>query len=345
MKKSGTVLFLLLAVCGLRMAAQEAATDITFHVPFYTPDAMSFFLSEYQNALANQKLVGFYLTVAANSYKVQNNRRQFYPKEYEKAEMFRLAESLGALLPLWPYHLSFILHGTYNNESRGIANNEGKDFSSFFYGGGLKADFGSFSIGFIGGAYGGGVIDNEYVQGVSANDPTVFRWTVPISLGLSEQIFFIDRLFGNFGFDEHFAIDKLFTELAFIPFRIMAAKVGVKLYYKDEGYSVFARQKLVGASLTTKYLQFDGGYRFFNNDTSELTYDDGPYGRLILKIPFGKKVALAFSAAYTGIDKKADSKMSYGIGISLFGNIWQTFVELGAELTVIEHLNYASLGE
>jgi hypothetical protein len=320
-------------------ATQKDSPRINFYMPFYTPDPMSFFMAEYENSLADAELVNFYLTALFNLNKIQ----QLYYENYDY-EMARYAVSLGVLLPIWIDHLSFIMHATYRDESRSTGKNMGINYSGFFAGGGIRANFSILSLGFIGGAYGAKEVDIGYGAKVTTLDePTIFKFTIPLMFNLSKQTIFIDKLIGNFSFDNYLGIDQLFSQIMFRALNIGAMKLGFNIYYKDQDYSVLARQQLIGASFTTKHLQFNGGYRFFTNYTGSITYADGPYGRMMVKIPFGKIVALGFSAAYGALDKKTYNGMSFGIGLSLFGNIWQTFVELGAETTVVEHIDYASL--
>ncbi|GMO34053.1 MAG: hypothetical protein Ta2B_14550 [Termitinemataceae bacterium] len=345
------MLFLSLPVC---LNAQEAVTEEpipkkdstgnNFYWPVYYTDPMSFFMSEYQNALANEKKANWYLTVLWRSG--------------EGPGMF--AFSTGFILPVWRNDKgdswSLIGHGSIVS---GWETHVAETMNGFG-GGGIRADYGIVSLGFLGGGYHNNYKSNYKYKftHVSADgtesgiwtpqtveEEDLFKFTVPISFGLSKQTVFIDRLIGNFGFSKDFDLTQLFSELAFTPLRLGAMRLGINVYYKNEDYNVIAKQQLIGASFTAKYLQFDGGYRFFTmkQNSEGVSYDDGPYGRMIVKIPFslfGTRSALAFSIALDDLDQKSDVNLSFGIGFSFLSSRIQVLDEFGSEnLAYLLHFN------
>jgi hypothetical protein len=281
-------------------------------------------MSEYQNALANQKQFNCYFTWLHDQ---TGKSKELHSEYHTVKEVY----SIGLILPVWSNDKedswSLIGQGTLTAETMtGRKEDDTEIYATrSFAGGGIRADYGIVSVGFICGNYGtyGGSID-------SGKDDR-FRYTVPISLGLSDQTVFIDKLIANFAFD-NFDLTQLLANLVFTTLNIGTMHFGINVYYKDEVYNVAASQRKIGASFTAKYLQFDGGYRFFTMTSLEpyMTvprFEDGPYGRVFLKIPFAEMGALAFSASIDDLFQEDGLAISYGIGFSLFGSAWQIFGE------------------
>jgi hypothetical protein len=305
---------------------------------------MTFFKSEYQNALANERKANWYITVFADSY-------TYYSPEGRDFVDYRSASSTGFIIPVWSNHKengkenswSLIGHATF------VSNSFTDDIYggwNLFGGGGIRANYGMLSFGFIGGYY-------TYNKGLlfehNPQEYKFFKFAVPVSFGLSGRTTFIDKLTGYFGFDTDFDVKQILAELVFIPLRIIGlGKLGIDLYYKNEDYNMILGQQLIGAAFTTKYLQFDGGYRFFTS----LLYNNrpvanGPYGRIIVHWPMSKDSGVAFSLALDcrDIEHSSATKIYFGVGLSFSGKMSQNFLEMGgnggrvADWTLFSHIN------
>jgi hypothetical protein len=254
----------------------------------------------------------------------------------------RGAFSTGIILPIWSNDKedswSLIGHFTslldvIDTKSDVYSTSSSMLIGDYFLGGGIRADYDLVSVGFLFGNYDGSI---ELQSGINhtrtqkAIEDSGFRFSVPVSFGLSERTIFIDKLIADFAFD-NFNLTQLLANLAFTTLNIGTMRLGVNVYYKDEAYNMAATQRMIGASFTTKYLQFDGGYRFFIMKPFPYfevpPFDDGAYGRIMLKLPFEEKGALACFVTLDNLYKADGLGITLGIGISLFGSVWQTFAD------------------
>ncbi|MDR1058116.1 MAG: hypothetical protein LBL43_01085 [Treponema sp.] len=306
----------------------------TFYLPNYTPNSLGFFSSELQNVLSiNHRRNYFYASMFCNMYGTTK-----HGQEYGGGirGLTRLAGSGGTIIPVWDY-LSLAANFTYISDDADIANTD-----NFFTSGGLIGSYNSFGLGLFAGYY-----RDDFTEYTREYDSVWDYWekiphersyshikfAIAPVLGLSNYIFFIDKISGSFDLDTAFDIKNILTKIAFSAIQIGASRLGINLYYKQEEYNVIADQQLFGISFETQYIKFDGGYRRFINiadaGAREIgIYDDGLYGRITGKIPLGKKREhwLVLSAA---VERSINWIPTFGIGYSIFGNYVQALVEGG----------------
>jgi hypothetical protein len=306
----------------------------TFYLPNYTPNSLGFFASEFQNVLSiNPKRNYFYGSAFCNMYGTAESGQ-----EYGNGirGLTRFAGSGGTIIPVWDY-LSLAANSTYISDDADIAvtNNS-------FTSGGLIGSYNSFGLGLFAGYY-----RDDFTEYTRQYDPIWDYWektphktshrdvkfaVAPI-IGLSNYIYFIDKISGSFDLDTDFDTKNILAKIAFSAIKTGASRLGINLYYKQEEYNIIADQQLFGFSFETQYIKFDGGYRRFinivNTDAKQTgLYNDGLYGRIIGKIPLGKKEEhwLALSAA---IERSINWIPTFGIGYSMNGNFLQALLEGG----------------
>jgi hypothetical protein len=107
-------------------------------------------------------------------------------------------------------------------------------------------------------------------------------------------------------------------------------RLGIDLYYTQNKYNLFLEQKSLGAKFETNYLSIEAGYRWFIHSSNNIflsNYQDGVYGRIIVKFPFqGVNALLSYS-----FERTFEMMHYIGLGISLPLGNWTNdyFYEFG----------------
>jgi hypothetical protein len=113
------------------------------------------------------------------------------------------------------------------------------------------------------------------------------RFMIVPRLSLSDKIFFLDEIGADISVSEKPDEFDFLSRLAFKALQLGAMRLGINVYYNQCKYNLLLNQRLIGAKFETKYLFIDAGYRQFVNSANNpfvAHYEDGMYGRIIVKI-------------------------------------------------------------
>lgn len=329
----GASLLLILLLLTTALFAENASGETVVSIPVFNPVSDAFFAAEFQNYFS-QAPSFFYFDALGELIYIPNGAKT--APSYGSGALARGAASIGAMIPLGDYvsgiaSFSLVLDHPYIAQS-----------VNFFTGGGLFGHYNALGLGLFAGYYRdhyqklpepehdtgvySGIIDDQ--PAVITNAP---RFLVIPRIGLSDTVFFLDEIGALFNFSEKFDLTTLAGKLAFATLELGAIRLGIDVYYTQNKYNLLLEQKLLGARFESKHLSVEGGYRWFMNtsgNTFLANYQDGVYGKIIVKFPFSGINALV---SY-GFEQAFETMHYIGLGVSLPLEGWTNdyFYEFGA---------------
>jgi hypothetical protein len=330
MKKSAFLLALLLL--NALLFAENTSDKTLVSIPDFYPDSDAFFAAEFQNAFS--KFPSFFYFDAFGELIYIPKGADAVPKSTNDA-LGRGAASIGTMLPLGE-HLSGIASFSIVLDHPYIAQS-----MNFFTGAGLFGDFEPFGLGLFAGYYRDsykklsgpdasgvytGLIDEQ-----PADVTNAVRFMVIPKIGLSDTIFFLDEIGALFNVSENFGVTNILGRLAFSTLELGAMRLGVDLYYTQNKYNLLIDSKTFGAKFETKFVSINAGYRWFEPDSDNIflsNYENGAYGRIILKLPYGSvNILLSY-----GFERTFETMHYIGLGFSLPLDDWTNdyYYEFGA---------------
>jgi hypothetical protein len=326
MNKSALLLVLLL----LDMALFG---ETVVSIPVFNPDSDGFFAAEFQKR--SSLYPNFFYFDAFGELIYIPGAAKAVPSNQHDA-LARGAASIGVMLPLGNHvsgiaSFSFVLDQPYIAQSL-----------NFFTGGGLFGHYNSLGLGLFAGYYRDHYKElpepenySSVYRGSLDDQPAAVanaaRFLVIPRAGLSDRIFFLDEVGALFNFSGKFSITNILGRLAFSTLKFGAMRLGIDIYYSQNKHNLLLEQKSLGAKFKTNHLSIEAGYRWFTDTSGSLflsNYQDGAYGRIIVKFPFQGVNALV-SYSFEHVFKL----MHYiGFGVSLPLSDWTNdyFYEFGA---------------
>jgi hypothetical protein len=332
------VFSLALLLLNILLFAENIADITTVSIPVFYPDSDTFFAAEFQNAFSKFPSF-FYLDMYGDLI--------YIPKGAEAVRdidggVVKMAASIGAMIPLGE-HLSGIASFSGVGDSPYIVQS-----FNFFTGGGLFGHYQSVGLGLFAGYYRDSYQalpepedDSGIYRGILDDQPATItnavRFLVIPKIGLSNKVFFLDEIGALFNISEKFDITNILGKLAFKTLELGAMKLGIDLYYTQSKYNMLLEHKSLGAKFETKYLSIDAGYRWFihsfnNNFLSN--YQDGVYGRIIVKLPKSTWLSYGFERTF-----ETTHYIGFGVSLSMHDDDWTN--DLFYEFSAIQNMRFS----
>jgi hypothetical protein len=323
--------------------SKDVTEDRPITIPIFNTYSDRFFGNELHYAFSKSSSF-FFLNFYGDLF--ETPRKIKAPNDSSSGGSVRMAAATGAVYPInnylsWMAGISFIVDSVYMAQS-----------INFFIGAGLFSHYEfwniDFGLGVLGGYYRDSykelaISDDGYYRGNLDNKPgqikNAARFMIVPKLGLSNKIFFLDELAANFNISKKADEFSLLSRLAFKPFQIGFAKLGINIYYDIYKYNLLLDQKLYGAKFETRYISIDIGYRQFENISNKpfaSNYKNGMYGRIIGKIWPKNNIPILLSYSF---EHTFGIRHFFGIGVSFApNNTWIN--DLHYEFSGLENMRY-----
>jgi hypothetical protein len=302
----------------LFLPAQDVTENRPITIPVFDPNSDRFFGAEFQYALSKSPSF-FFFDAYGDLFETPQELKA--PNDSSSGGSVRMAAAIGSMFPLNKYlsgmaGVSFVADSVYMAES-----------INFFIGAGLFGHYDPWGIGLrlLGGYYRDSykelpLNNNGFYSGIREDLPgqitNAARFMIVPRLSLSDKIFFLDEIGANIGVSEKPDEFNILSRLAFKALQIGALRLGINVYYNQYKYNLLLDQRLIGAKFETKYLSIDAGYRQFVNSADNpfvANYEDGMYGRIIVKIFPRNNVPILLSY---GFEQTFEVKHFFGLGVS-----------------------------